>query len=107
MIKKRIKIIASVLLFCILFGLAGKGFRYILTDDTDSYTRVTFHEMYEQENIDVLFAGSSHCYRSFIPEILDAELQMNTFNVGTSYQKMDGSLMVIREAARYNDIKQV
>lgn len=107
MIKKRIKIIASVLLFCILFGLAGKGFRYILTDDTDSYTRVTFHEMYEQENIDVLFAGSSHCYRSFIPEILDEELQMNTFNVGTSYQKMDGSLMVIREAARYNDIKQV
>lgn len=105
--KKKIKRILSTLLFCALFIGIGKLFRYILIDDTSSYTRVAFHEMYEQDNIDVLFVGSSHCYRSFIPEILDEELGLNTFNGGTSAQRLDGSYMVIKEAARYHDIKHI
>lgn len=107
MIKKKIKLWVSIVVFCILFVGCNKFFQYILIDDTASYTRLTFHEMYEQENIDVLFVGSSHCYRSFIPEILDEELGMNTFNCGTSSQYLDGSNMVIREAARNNDIKHI
>ena len=51
--------------------------------------------------------GSSHCYRTFIPEILDKKLGVNTFNVGTSAQQMDGSFMVIKEAAKYNNIKHI
>ena len=105
--KNKIKTIASILVFCILIVGCGKLLRYILTNDVGSYTRVTFHEMYEQDNIDILFVGSSHCYRSFIPEILDKELGLNTFNAGTSAQTMDGSLMVIKEAARYNDISHI
>lgn len=99
--------IVASLAFCITFLGCGKGLRYILIDDTTSYTRVMFHEMYEQENIDVLFVGSSHCYRSFVPEILDEELGVNTFNAGTSGQDLDGSYMIIKEAARYNDIKHI
>lgn len=105
--KKKIKCIAACLLFCVMFIGCGEFFRYILIDDTASYTRIAFHEMYEQENIDVLFVGSSHCYRSFIPEIFDGELGINTFNAGTSSQCLDGSCMVIKEAARYNDIKHI
>ena len=106
MIKKIKSVIAS-LIFCFLFVECGCFFRYILIDDADSFTRITFHEMYEQDNIDVLFVGSSHCYRAFVPEILDDELGMNTFNAGTSSQELDGSYMVIQEAARYNDIKHI
>ena len=105
--KKKIKLVIASLIFCSLFAGCAKIFRYILIDDTASYTRVAFHEMYKQDNIDVLFAGSSHCYRAFIPEILDEELKLNTFNIGTSAQSMDGSYMVIKEAARYNDIKHI
>lgn len=72
--KNRIKKIGSILLFLILLVGGGKFLRYMLTDDTASYTRLTFHEMYEQDNIDVLFIGSSHCYRSFVPDILDEEM---------------------------------
>ena len=61
MIKKKIKLWVSIVVFCILFVGCNKFFQYILIDDTASYTRLTFHEMYEQENIDVLFVGSSHC----------------------------------------------
>ena len=101
--KKMLRYVAAVIAFCFLFLLCGKFFRYILVDDTSSYTRITFHEMYEQDNIDILFVGSSHCYRTFIPEILDKKLGVNTFNVGTSAQQMDGSFMVIKEAAKYNN----
>ena len=105
--KKRAGRAVSVLVFCILFGLSMRFLGYLVNDDTKSYTRVAFHEMYEQDNIDALFIGSSHCYRSFDPDILDEKLGMNTFNGGTSGQKMDGSLMILKEAARYNDIKHV
>lgn len=105
--KNKIKTIASILVFGVLFVGCGKLLRYILTDDVSSYTRVIFHEMYEQDNIDILLVGSSHCQRSFVPEILDKELNLNTFNAGTASQKMDGSLMIIKEAARYNDISHV
>lgn len=104
---KEIKRLIASLLFCVILTYCGKIFRYILTDDTKSYTRVTFHEMYEQKNIDILFVGSSHCYRSFIPEIFDKELGVNTFNAGTSSQNLDGSYMIIKEAARYYDIKHI
>ena len=105
--KRRIRITASVLAFCALFGLTGKLLRYVLVDDTALYERMTFHEMYEQENIDVLFLGSSICRRAFDPQILDETLQINTFNAGTSGQNMDASLMMIREAVKYNDIEHV
>ncbi len=105
--KKKMKLMISSLLFCLLLIGCGKFFRYILIDDINSYTRVTFHEMYEQDNIDVLFVGSSHCYRSFIPEIFDKELRLNTFNGGTSSQMLDGSRMVIKEAARYYDVQHI
>lgn len=105
--KKRWKHAAASLVFFVLLVSCGKFFRYILADDTSSYTRITFHEMYEQDNIDVLFAGSSHCYRSFYPKIFDEAFGVNSYNAGTSSQNLDGSYMVIREAARYNDLKQV
>lgn len=105
--KKKIRRVAGSLAFLLLFAGCGRFFRYIIVDDTASYTRITFHEMYKQDNIDILFVGSSHCYRSFIPEILDEELGKNTFNAGTSSQHLDGSYMIIREAARYNDLEHI
>lgn len=107
LVKKKVKRIAACLLFCVMFTGCGEFFRYILIDDTDSYTRIQFHEMYEQENIDVLFVGSSHCELSFVPEIFDDELGIIAFNGGTGSQRLDGSYMIIKEAARYNDIKHI
>ena len=107
MSKNNVKRITHVLIFCVLFLAAGKLLGYISNDDTQSYTRITYHEMYAQDNIDILFVGSSHCYRSFIPDILDKELGMNTFNAGSSGQNTDGSYLVIKEAAKYNHIKHI
>ena len=107
MMRKKIKLTVASLMFCTIFIGCGKFFRYILIDDTTSYTRIMFHEMYEQENIDILFVGSSHCYRSINPKIMDEEIGVNTFNAGTSSQLLDGSYMVIKEAAKYNEIDHI
>ena len=56
-----------IILLCSLIRLCN----YLLMDDSQSYTRLTMHELYERadagEEIDTLFLGSSHCYRAYDP----------------------------------------
>lgn len=102
------KRIFGTILFILLFLACGQFLKYILIDDTTSYTRVMMHELYNQDkNIDILFVGSSHCYRSFDTAVTDEIFQQNTFNAGSSSQTMDASYAIIKEAAKYNDIKQI
>lgn len=102
-----VKRIAGIFLFILLFLLMGRLFDFLIVDDTQSYTRLTMKEMYEQKNIDVLLLGSSHCYRSIIPQILDENWNKNTFNAGTSSQQTDGSYYLLKEANKFNKIEKV
>lgn len=79
--KKLIKRMVAIICFISLFIGIGKMWRYLLVDDVNSYTRIMMHQLYTcDENIDVLFVGSSHVYRSFIPEITDEGFGCYTFN---------------------------
>ena len=89
------------------FVLCGLGFRWLLVDDTQSYTRLMMHEFYDQKNIDVLFVGSSHCYGALDPSIIDLYFDANTFNAGSSLQAQDASLALIREAVECYQIKHI
>lgn len=94
--------------FAALFILGLKFLRFILTDDAGSLTRIMMHELYSQEeNIDVLFLGSSHCYRSLIPYEADRLMNKNTFNAGSSSQSLDISYELLKEASKKNRIKEV
>jgi len=105
---KMIKRICGILLFLLLFAGTAKVLRYLVNDDTRAYTRIMMHQMHtSKENIDVIFLGASHVYRSLNPEIMDSELGMRTFNCGTSMQHLDGSLALIKEAEASNRLKQV
>ena len=103
MIKRMIKTVLALLLCT---GIA-EGLRYILIDDSSSYTRIMMHQMYTGENIDILFAGSSHVYRAIVPEIMDKEFGTHTFNAGTSLQVMDGTLTLIKEISSHHDLKHI
>jgi len=106
--KKKLKQIITIIMALVLFLGCGEVFRYLLIDDTKSYTRLMMHQLYHSdENIDVLFVGSSHVYRSLIPEITDKGLGAYTFNVGTSGQQLDGSLVLIKEAIQSNDVSDI
>ena len=94
-----------------LTALLMKACNYLLVDDTSSYTRLTMHELYETadsgENIDTLFLGSSHCFRAYDPQLFTELTGKNSFNLGSSSQNYDTSYYLLREAARYNDLKTV
>ena len=106
--KRLIKRMVAIICFIGLFIGVGKLWRYLLVDDVNSYTRIMMHQLYTcDENIDVMFVGSSHVYRSFIPEITDEGFGCYTFNAGTSTQYMDGSLAIIKEAAKTNDLEHI
>lgn len=106
--KKYVGQIIGIICVIVLFLGIRRGLNYILTDDTKSLTRIMMHQLYNPEdNIDVLFVGSSHVYRSLIPEITDEAFQAYTFNAGSSNQAMDGSLAIIKEAIIYNDVKKI
>ena len=102
-----IKRISAFLLFILCMIGINEVLRYLLIDDVKSYTRITMHELYEQENIDALFLGSSHSYRSINTAVLDEEWGVNTFNAGSSSQNLVGSYYLLREAARKNHISKV
>ena len=60
---------------------------FLLVDDIHSYSRVMLQELYaDAGNIDTLFLGSSHCYRSVDPAQVDAALGTHSFNAGSSQQ---------------------
>ena len=105
---KVVKRLTTVLLAICVFVAGAKVWKYILLDDSRSYTRIMMHELYGSEtNIDILFVGSSHVYRSFIPEVTDKEFDKYTFNAGSSSQYMDGSLALIKETAKNNKLSHI
>lgn len=106
--KKIMKRIISVICVAALFIACNEALRYILIDDTESYTRVSMHQLYNsEENIEIAFVGSSHVYRSFVPEITDAGFGAYTFNCGSSSQKMDGSLVMVKELLDHHDVSHI
>ena len=106
--SKIIKNLITIAAAAVFFLLCSKMLSFLLLDDTESYTRVMMHQLHHPEqNIDILFFGSSHVYRSLIPEITDESFGAYTFNAGTSSQKLDGSYELIREAAADNDLQHV
>ena len=107
-VKKKISFAVASLFFVFLIWICNKGLSYLLVSDLKSYTRVMLHELYNQEdNIDVLFLGSSHCYRSLDTNITDEIFELNTFNAGTSSQYWDGSYALLVEAGKENSLKRV
>lgn len=88
--------------------LMGMLVNFILVDDVHSYTRIMLSELYQsQDNIDMLFLGPSHCYRSVDPAAVSAVLEKKAFNAGTSQQLPDGAYFLLREAAKTNRIQSV
>lgn len=101
------KIAAAALFVLLTAGLLAAA-DFLLVDDVHSYSRVMLQELYaDAGNIDTLFLGSSHCYRSVDPAAVDAALGTHSFNAGSSQQLPDGSYYMLKEAASGNKLKTV
>ncbi|MDB5083474.1 MAG: hypothetical protein JWN30_360 [Bacilli bacterium] len=72
------------------------------------HPRLRWEEFYRMnKNIDVVFLGSSHAYRSFDPFYFDRLLGVNSFNFGHSDQNPIDSYYVLNEVLQYDHPKEV
>ena len=102
------RFLGMALLVCLLVVGGVKVCNYLLVDDTQVYTRLTMHELYESEkNIDTLFLGSSHCLRAYDPGLFTELTGKTSFNLGSSAQNYDTSYYLLKEAAREYDLQTV
>lgn len=100
--------IKKTVTFAMLLGILCIILNFLLVDNIHAYTRMMLEEMYHYEgNIDVLFIGSSHTYRSYDTDLANTLLGKNTFNAGSSGQHWDGSYYLLKEALKYHNLETV
>ncbi|RDY31707.1 hypothetical protein [Lachnotalea glycerini] len=103
--KKRIM---KVVVFFVVLEIIITIVNLLFWDNVHSYTRLMIKEMYQYEgNIDVVFLGASHVYRSYDTEIADGILQKNTFNAGSSSQDFCSSYYLLKEISQYHNVDTV
>ena len=105
--KRGIKVIFGVFIIISAVFVINSVLSYILIDDLDDEVRYAMHELYEQEEIETLFLGSSHVFCGYDPRILDEISGENTYLAVTPVQKVDGSYYLLKEALKNNQIKKV
>lgn len=101
---KIVKILGIGAFTAMLVVLCVFGLDYVLSDDSESYSRITLHELYGQENVDSIFLGPSHVYSGLDPAITDEAWGENTFNSSTPSQRINTSYALLKEAYRTADI---
>lgn len=106
--KKRVFLfIIKLAVFCIVFYILNFILAFALKIDSNSYTRLIFHELHQQKNIDVLICGASHVSHGFYCAQADEILGRNTFCAGTPNQPIDATYAVIQEAASQCPVRHV
>lgn len=60
-----------------------------------------WEEFYSTDSIDMVMIGSSHCYRTYIPDIIDRTLDIKSFNMCSSAQSPTTSYAVLNEIFKY------
>jgi len=104
--KRAIKVILFCLIFTILFG---KVYRILSWKDTagDYYSAMDSFYKLEENTVDVLFLGSSHCYCSINNALLWDKYGMSSFNLAISGQDLAGSYYCFKEALKTQKPKVV
>lgn len=92
----------NILLFTVIFFLLQFIIGFVLRGDLDSYSRIMMHELHSVEKIDTLFIGASHAYRGLQPDLIDKELNCNSFVASTANQTLEGSYALLREVKLFH-----
>ncbi len=102
------KVITKIFILIMICAVLIFPLNYLFTTYNGRYMYRAMNEMYDsKENIDVLFLGSSHCYKSLDPDLADSLLGENAFNAGSSVQGMNTSYYLLKEITEYHKLKTV
>ncbi|MCQ2591523.1 MAG: hypothetical protein MJ188_01960 [Treponema sp.] len=98
----KLKIFLKVILFFLIFFVLQFAIGRLLRGDVRSNTRVMMHELHSIDNLDTLFVGASHVYRSVQPDLIDKDLGTHSFVAASANQPLEGSFAIIKEAKLYH-----
>lgn len=105
--KKYLSRAVCLILFTIGLCTVYSGFDYIISDDTSSRTRVTFHDYYEENAFDYLFLGTSHAVPGINSVQLSNALDVSVFNLATSAQDFVGAYYILKEVVNLKQTDHV
>ena len=111
--KKNIKFAIKSLVFLTLLAIVLGITTYILipkfyynSDWPTSSTFLGFYEI-EEDTVDVVFLGSSHCVSAFSPQYLYNEFGITSYNLGCEQQNLITSYYWLKECLKYQSPKVV
>lgn len=105
--SNKIKLIIKTIIFVVIFYLITIPVAFLLKDDSESYARILMHELYSQDNIDVLYCGASHVSHGITPVLADKITGKNNFSSGTASQTIEGTYAILRQAVKLYKIEKV
>ena len=109
--KSKIRVWMERAAFVLLTGLAAAliyfSLDYIISDDTGSLSRVTIHDFYEQDPIDLLFIGTSHTLYTMDSNQLTEDLNQSVFDLSVTGPDFIKMYYLLNEALRSKDIQHV
>lgn len=57
--------------------------------------------------LDYIFLGASHCMAAFVPNVIDEELGVNSYNLSSSAASMEGKLYLLKKEIDRNNLNTV
>lgn len=99
-----------ILMIHFIVGLVlGQVAKHYEEMNRDFHPRTRWNEFHnlKTNSVDLIFLGSSHCYRTFDPVVYDSVLNLNSFNLGSAIQTPLTSLFVLKEALVFQKPKFV
>lgn len=105
------KILACLLLFVILNLIVVIIYEYPAFEAIQNKTHKNYLKWNGIHNnidaYDLIFLGSSRTYTGFNPKLIDEELDLNSFNMGTSAQDIAESYFTLKEILDYQKPKYI
>lgn len=109
-IKFLIKVFIFILFLIPMIIFIGKKYSVASTENIiNKFNQKRFEDFYtlEENTLDMIFLGSSHSYCTFNPEIFDASLDTNSFQLGMPLQHPDSTYYTLKEVLNYQKPKVV
>ena len=113
--KKYLQAVRKILCCLLFLALTGGLLAYVNVVLTAKQTArqltplAMYHDFYsmEENTVDVIFLGSSHCYSAFSPQYLYNEYGIRSYNLGSSQQSMTVAYYWLKEALQTQSPKAV
>ena len=107
--KAKIYLSRALRLLLLLLGVVGiyMVLDYAISDDTESQTRVAFHDFYEADQVDYLFVGTSHTEYGINSCKMSECLNAECYTLGSSSQDFQSAYWLIKEAVESKQISHL